>query len=301
MATAEQRVAIVTDLPSRELHTRFPDLLVTDPFINTPEGLSRHDSTLTSQLVVDELLSGIQLSTAAPGVGEIATLYEQALLNAGITDVLHVSVGTKLSTGYGNAIYIAQQEFFERAHHFDSETVFDGTGIMAGHALELARKGLGVEEILFELKAMQQRIVVFAYLDSPEFAGRGGRVEKEIITKFLARAGGKGIVEMDNNIGRSRGIAMTRKNGLARLVEAVEDVRGGRLIERVVLTSTPIGTNTGEKERRVNLSQEIDEIYDNLSGKDSNTQRENVTITPTLSVHLGPQAQGVVVLFERQK
>lgn len=298
MATVEQqRVAIVTDLISPELHSRYPDLLITDPFVNDNRGSSRLDSSLTPQVVVDELLQGANLSTAAPGSEKIAALYETALLQPGITDVLHVSVGTELSKGYGDAIYIAQQEFFDKAHHFDSQTVFDGTGFMAAHALELARNGKGVEAILSELEAMRKRTLVLAYLDKPEYVGRGGRLGKEIATRFMSIVGVKAVVEMGDNKGTIHGIEMVRSKGLARFVEVVKEVGNGRRIEHITLASSPIGTNAGPREKGLRLDKEKDDIFNALSGRDGETKRYDAAPTPTLTVHLGPQAQGTVVVY----
>jgi|GEM_PF-2554543 len=293
----QQHVAIVTDLVSRELRTTNHKLFVTNPFVNNDHGSSWQDSGISPQFVVEELTKGTHLSTAAPGPDKIAEVYEIALLQEKITDVLHISVGTEFSKGYKNAIFIAQQEYPGKAHHLDSQTVFDGTGIMAGHALELAKQGFGVDEIMREMKSMKHRVAVFAFLFKPEFAIEGGRLGNNMTKQLLKITGLKAVVEMDHNTPVNHGLARTRKQGMERLIEAIDTVGGGRVVEQVIFTTSPTGTISGPKESKQSLSHETEYLWENLPGRQMDTKRMDTTITPSLTVHVGPAAHGVVVLF----
>lgn len=304
MANAE-RLAIVTDSPcvspllKDQLAPHTPRIFMTDAPITDDHGRQWLTGDLTHEQVIDMLLQGDVLHTAAPAPGEIAQVYMEAL-HAGYDRIFHVAIGRELSTGYGNATILAMQSEGVAGHVtlFDSQTVYLGTGLLAKRAFEMAQEGKGVEAILDEVEAYRKRIKVFAYLEKPEFAVRGGRIGN-LVGRFAGALNLKGILEMDDNQKQAIGVARTRLKGLDTLQDAMLSGSGSSKIERVIFTHTTCGTNPPDVLSTIDAETDIARMSGVVKKAHPNASIEQSEISPVLGVHLGMGAIGAVVVYER--
>jgi len=299
MASCE--IAVVTDLPSRVTRSLHPDLVVTHPYVNG-QGISLEEDKIKPQKIIDMMFTDkISVKSSAPAPGELIKLYGTVLSTPDINNILHVTIGSEMSTGYAAAIHVAASEFLDKVHLFDSQTVFDGTGLLAGEALQLAYEGKGIKTILHELERFRERIAVFSYLEYPEFAIAGGRIGSKIASALARLSGLKAVVQMDHNMPTNRGNGLIRKrsDGVRQLAEAVNTVGDGRSVERVIFTETPLPTKADTRQLSLHPDTERHIIWDSIKNKTSSATMTEVPVTSSLTVHLGPLAHGLVVLYGR--
>lgn len=153
-------------------------------------------------------------TTAAPSVGRFQKLFER-IFNEGYTDIISIHAASALS-GIYNAARLAANEFSETIHVLDSEQLSLGLGFQVLEAARGASEKLSLEEILRKVKSIQERLHVFALLDSFTYIHRSGRV-----SWAKARLGSilniKPIIELKKGQVLNRGLARARGNGLRQL------------------------------------------------------------------------------------
>ena len=89
-------------------------------------------------------------------------------------DVVVITISSKLSGTYGNAVTAA--EAFPGVRVVDSLNASLGEQVFVRHALRLVEKGLGVEELVARLEEDRHRVCLIALLDTLEYLRRGGRI-----------------------------------------------------------------------------------------------------------------------------
>ncbi len=135
-----------------------------------------------------------------------------------------ITVASKLSGTYQSAM-IAASEYPGEVFVVDSKTVAIGAGILAELALDMAKRGMGAEEIAKRIEKERENVCLIAMLDTLEYLKKGGR-----ISKTVAFAGGllqikpvvcvrDGVIEM---LGKARG----SKQGNNLLIKEIEAAGG---------------------------------------------------------------------------
>jgi DegV family protein with EDD domain len=128
----------------------------------------------------EELRSVEQLpTTSQPSVGDFIAVYEP-LLAAG-DDVVSVHISGGLSGTNESARQAAEQlerdgKGGERVHVVDSATAAGGLGLMALVAARGRDRGLGVEQVLDEVRAARESLKMWFAIDTLEFLKRSGRI-----------------------------------------------------------------------------------------------------------------------------
>lgn len=90
-------------------------------------------------------------------------------------DIVYISLSSKLSSTYQNAL-IAAAEFPEgRIHIVDSLTLCSGIGMLVMKAVRLAEKGWGAAEIAGQVAALRPQVVTQFVIDTLEYLYKGGR------------------------------------------------------------------------------------------------------------------------------
>ncbi|MBQ7227652.1 MAG: DegV family protein [Clostridia bacterium] len=96
-----------------------------------------------------------------------------AKLTADGSEVLYLAISSDMSACYNNA-RLASNEF-EGVYAYDSKLLSTGVGILAFYADELAKKGLGAQEIIKRLDEKREKLSVSLIVDTMTFLHKGGR------------------------------------------------------------------------------------------------------------------------------
>jgi DegV family protein with EDD domain len=117
-------------------------------------------------------------STSQPSVGDFLACYEP-LASAG-RDVVSVHIASGLSGTYESAgeaaRVIADRGLPGRVEVVDSQTGAGGLGCMVLSAAGAAERGLGVNDVVAEVKRARQGLEMWFCLDTLEYLRRGGRI-----------------------------------------------------------------------------------------------------------------------------
>jgi DegV family protein with EDD domain len=217
-------------------------------------------------------------TTAAPSSGRFQKLYER-IFNEGYTEIISIHAASALS-GLFNAARLAAKEFSETIHVLDSEQLSLGLGFQVIEAARGARDQLPLEEILLKVKSIQERLYVFALLDTLTYIHRSGRV-----SWAKARLGSilniKPIIELKKGEVLNRGLARSRSNGLKQLGGYLRKL--GPLEQLAVLH-----TNAAEAGK---------EFFQRHSPV-QNTDPLLVNVTTIIGTHVGPNGIGFAAVVK---
>lgn len=213
-----------------------------------------------------------QPSTGTPSAGAFEKIYRR-LLDQGADAIISIHVASLLS-GIYNTARLAAQPFGERVHVIDSQSLSLGIGFQVIAAAEAAAQSHAVEKILTLIENTRQRTHLCAMLDTLEYIHRSGRVgwARARIGSLLRI---KPFVEVKDGQVFNLGQARTRRNGIARLRELLQNL--GEL-ERLAI----LHTNAAEEAQH--FLQEIDwPIPDNPL---------IINVTTVIGTHVGPNGLG---------
>ncbi len=133
----------------------------------------RHDSVdVTAAELFEYVASAGQLpKTSAISVGEYAERFGK-LVEAGC-QVVHINISSDLSSCNQNAVIAAQM--VGNVYVVDSKNLSTGSGHLVLLACEMARQGMGAEDIAARLEEAKQRLDVSFVLQTLEYLHKGGR------------------------------------------------------------------------------------------------------------------------------
>lgn len=117
-------------------------------------------------------------TSSHPSVGDFIDAFEEAAQSC--DEILCLTVTARMSGTYATAITakkILEEQGFEKPIYIhNTQQVSHGMGLMMIEAAHLTRRGLGAEEIVAKLDALQEDIGVYFALESLKHARKGGRV-----------------------------------------------------------------------------------------------------------------------------
>ncbi len=136
------------------------------------EGISIDQTTFYKK--VDEL--GIIPQTSQPSVGQFVDAY-RAAARQGFDAIISMHVTGKLSGTVNSAMLAAQEIANEiKVYPYDSLCGSGALGYMCVDAVEMARAGKSVDEILARLDAARPRVGIFLSLATLRYAQMSGRI-----------------------------------------------------------------------------------------------------------------------------
>ncbi len=202
-------------------------------------------------------------------------------------DILHISLGSGLSSSYQNAA-IATEGFDEgRIFVIDSCCLSTGFGLLVCEAGERIKKGLDLKTIYEEVGALSSLTRASFVLDTLEFLHAGGRCSS------LAHLGASMLQLKPSIIVRNElhGSMTVGKKYMGRLDRAmlkyVEDQLAGRsdiVLDRVFITDSGIDDEIRQAvHKRVLELQPFQEVF-------------HTRASVTISSHCGPNCLGVLFL-----
>ena len=137
---------------------------------------------------------------------------------------LIITLSAKLSGTYQSACMAASEASLP-VRVVDSGHVTVSERILVEYALDLAKKGLGVEEIVTRVEAARERVVVIGLLDTLEYLRRGGRISAAA-GAFGEMLSIKPVITIENGEVKMLGRARGSKNGRNLLNQQIEASRG---------------------------------------------------------------------------
>lgn len=176
-------------------------------------------------------------TTASPSVGDFMDLYKR-IFSRGYSHILSIHLSNNLSSVIQTA-QSAARELSDRITVFDSKQLSLGLGFQVVEAASQAANDLPLQQILEGLKRLQDKIQLFAVLDTLAYVRASGRVPW-----FQAQLGSifsvKPLIQLKMGQVFSAGFARSRKRALRQLREILHGL--GPLTHLGVLHS-----NAGEK------------------------------------------------------
>ena len=111
-------------------------------------------------------------SQAAPAV--LAGLFEEAK-TAG-DEVVYFTLSSALSGTWQSAQFIREDMGYDKAFVVDTRNATGGQRMLVEHAVRLRDAGKCAADIVAEVEALRERIVLYACINTLEFLYRGGRI-----------------------------------------------------------------------------------------------------------------------------
>ena len=224
--------------------------------------------------------------TAARNVGEyeecFAPFVEQGY------DIVHVSLGSKLSSSHGNA-KLAAEQYDGSVYVIDSQNLSTGIGLLVIEAAERIAKGMSAKEVYDEVNELVSKSHASFILDTLKFLAAGGRCST------VAALGAnllqiKPSIEVHNQDGGSMGVAKKYRGKLDKCtldyvrdqMELYDDIRP----ERIFIT------HSGMYPEIVAL------VREELESMNKFAEIFETRASSVISSHCGPNCLGVLFMTE---
>lgn len=217
-------------------------------------------------------------STASPSTGEFADLY-RSLLSQGYSEILSIHLSSTLSSLYDTA-HMAAKAFQDRVTAFDSKQVSLGLGFQVLEAAKAAANALPLPRILDRLRHLQDKIYLFAVLDTLDYILKSGRVPwvKARLGKFLDL---KPMLQLQDGAVLNAGFSRIRSRAISRLHEKIHSL--GPVDSLAVLHSNAEGDGKRFLSRYRDLPPERTFL---------------VNVTTSIGTHVGPNGLGFVAMVK---
>ncbi len=235
---------------------------------------------ITTDEFMEKMASSTALpTTSQPSVGAFESVFRTAADEQGVTDIVCVSISSKLSGTFQSASIAAQNLAGTlNVEVVDSFSAAAGLGFQALRAAELSDTGAGAKEISETLRNEINRYQVVFFVETLDHLRRGGRIGKaaQLVGGLLQL---KPLLRLDEGVIVPFERTRTRSKAIAAL-EAYVNEAGPIDALSVLYNTTPddatalasaIGVHTPEKD--VTLSK----------------------ISPVIATHIGPGVLGVAI------
>ena len=111
-------------------------------------------------------------SQAAPAV--LAGLFEEAKAEG--EEIIYFTLSSALSGTWQSAMFIKEDMGYDKAFVVDSRNATGGQRMLVEHAVRLRDQGKCAADIVAEVEALRERIVLYACINTLEYLYRGGRI-----------------------------------------------------------------------------------------------------------------------------
>lgn len=215
----------------------------------------------------------IDLSTSQTATGKIAEVYEE-FKKEGYTDVIVVSIASKLSGTYQGAVVAAELVEGINVHVVDSRSVSEGEMYLVETAIEMIGNGIKVPVILDKLNEIRDNVNIYVLVDTLKFLVKNGRLSATSgILGSLLKIKPLLKLKKDGSLVPHEKIRTTNKARL-RLLEIIKTEIQGKNVDIFIAYTN----NIEEAER---MKKEL-----TLDNKDQNVKI--VPLTPVVGAHAGP-------------
>lgn len=227
-------------------------------------------------------------STAAPSLGDIIKVFEDATVDA--DEAIYISASSKLSALYSIGVKAAKEleSKGKKIAVFDSYATVSISGMYAYEASRLAAEGKSTEEIMTTLTNIQKNRLIDEYgvIETLKFLEKNGRIGK-------AKAWIAGIFSFKPLI--------TERDGVLEPITKVRTNTQG--LEYIVEQFKKTKVRTGATRMRVMYDYGISDefvksvVHPRMEKEFDITVISYNQISPTIACHLGPNVWGVCARF----
>jgi DegV family protein with EDD domain len=203
--------------------------------------------------------------------------------------VLHVSLGSGLSSSYQNCCLVAEE--YKNVYTVDSANLSTGAGYLVVLAGEMIAAGMKAPDIQKELIALRENMEASFLLDTLEFMNAGGRCSA--VTAFGANILRiKPCIEVDNKNGGNMVVGKKYRGPLEKvLTKYVDDKIGNRSdldLSRLFIT------HSGSP------PEDIDMVYNHVLELADFKEIHITKASGTISAHCGPRTLGLLFMATKR-
>lgn len=230
------------------------------------------------------LLSGGQFpKTAQPSPQILLDLFEDAK-NAG-DEAIYICISSAISGTYQTACATKQLADCDDCYVLDSKNATGGLRVILEHAVRLRDQGLSAKEIIAGVQSIQDKIVLYACMDTLEYLYRGGRISQTVYklgtlaqVKPIIRVTEEGAIEVPAK-------AMGMRKGMDFLCKRVET-------QKPSANHSFYAMYTGDRANGVALAEKF-----RAMGYDIPDEKI-INVGAAIGSHVGPNACGMVYITE---
>lgn len=275
------RIAIATDSTAdipQDITTRYAIYQL--PVYIVMDGKSYRDSIdISRETYYRQLPAYSPLpTTASPSVGDFVDLYKD-IFSRGYSHIISIHISGTLSSVI-QAAQSAARELSDRITVFDSNQLSLGLGFQVIDAAVKAAEGRPVQQILEGMKRLQEKIHLYAVLDTLEYVRKSGRVPW-VQAQLGSLLPVKPLIQLKTGQVLSAGFARSRKRAFRQLREKLHQL--GPLAYLGILHS--------------NASQEAQDLLAGLQPP-SEIPPLIVNVTTSIGTHVGPRGVGFAAVVK---
>ncbi len=200
-------------------------------------------------------------------------------------EMIYFTIASAISGTYQNALMMQADAEYDGAYIFDCRNATGGQRLLVQEAVKLRDQGKNAREIIEGVKAIQDRIVLYACMDTLEYLYRGGRISQTVYklgtmaqVKPIIRVSETGSIEVPAK-------AMGMRKGMDFLCKRVEQQKPSDQWPFYVMY-------TADKSNGEILAQRIRDM-----GIDVPAERI-IQVGAGIGSHVGPGACGLVYVAE---
>ena len=227
--------------------------------------------------------TGATPRTSQPSPGILADLFAQAKQNG--DEAVYICLSSALSGTYQTAVMTKEDLEYDGCHVLDSRNATGGQRLLVEQAVRLRDAGKTAREIVAEVEALRDRIVLYACIDTLEYLYRGGRISHTVY-KLGTMAQVKPIIRVSEEGGiEVPAKAMGMRKGMDQLCKHIEARKPSMEHNLYVMYTADrtIGQTLAEKIR--GMGYEIPE-------------ERIIQVGAGIGSHIGPNACGIVYAAE---
>ena len=229
------------------------------------------------------LYSGKLPKTAQPSPQLLLDLFEEAK-NAG-DEAIYFSISSAISGTYQTACATKSMVDCDSCYVFDSKNATGGLRVLLEQAVKLRDQGKNAKKIMEGVAAIQDKIVLYACMDTLEYLYRGGRISQTVYklgtmaqVKPILRVTEEGAIEVPAK-------AMGMRKGMDFLCKRVE-------ARKPDLNYSFYAMYTGDRTNGVALAEKF-----RAMGYDIPDEKI-INVGAAIGSHVGPNACGMVYVAE---
>jgi DegV family protein with EDD domain len=163
-------------------------------------------------------------STSAPSPGKFLEAYKK--LSKEANEIIYISFSAKMSTAYNSAQMaktLAKKELPHlKIEIIDSATSPPGETLLVLAVVQAIKEGKSLEEIIYLVKSLKEKVKVFALLDTIRYLHRTGRIP-EVASKIGGILPFKPIICISGGKPHIAKLVNSRENGIKQLLQILRE------------------------------------------------------------------------------
>lgn len=282
------KVAVMTDSNSGITQSEARDLgvfVLPMPFtIDQKE--HREDINLSQNEFYDKLMSGAEVFTSQPAVGEVTELFDNILKD--YDQIVHIPMSSGLSGSCQTALMLADEEEYKgKIYVVDSQRISVTQKWDVLDALELSKQGKSAKEIQNILMENKLNTTIYITVNTLEYLKKGGR-----ITPAVALLGGMLKIKPILTIQGEKLDSFQKTRTMAKAAKIMIDTTTKDINERI----DPENINMDNTHIMVAYTHDRDQALEFKKQVEEAFPRHEIICDPlSLSVacHVGPNALAI--------